>query len=167
MAGMRKGFYQQHTGTLQFLFLALIFALPLLSGNDHYFVSQQGLEDLLYFETGVVIYGFMLAGFFFIPIALIDSVWTGRVCFVLAVLMAIPFTSGYRQEYGFYGFFVFAWLLFANFSRVFLTSAEYAARARRAFEAGLRCITYVVLFSVLVVVVDLPRRWQVGTATTH
>ncbi len=94
---MNRTFLKQHIGTFQLFSLAAFFALPLVSGVYFPLFSQDKLAAILAFEVGVLIYGFYLAGFLYLPIALVDSVWVRRICLLLACLMAIPFTSRYRQ----------------------------------------------------------------------
>jgi len=152
---MNKAFLQRHIGTFQLFLLTISFALPLFSGFHLPFSSLNGLAEILAFEFGVLIYGFYLAGFLYLPVALTDSVRVRRVCLFLACVLAIPLTSGYRDEYGFYGFLNFCILLFANYSSLFIASIGFKNRQRLAIEAALRCVVYIVIFSVVVAILDM------------
>jgi len=152
---MNRTFLKQHIGTVQLFSLAAFFALPLVPGVYFPFFSQDKLDAILAFEVGVLIYGFYLAGFLYLPIAVVDSVWVRRSCLLLACLMAIPFTSRYRQEYGFYGLLSFCALLFANFSPVFIAGIKFEERTKLTVEAALRSVVYVMTYALVAVSLDI------------
>ena len=81
---MNKKRIQQIAGTIQFVLLALIFILPLLSSRAIQPVSMDLLSMLLGFEYGVLIFGFLIIGLFFVPMAMIDSPWLRRISLLLA-----------------------------------------------------------------------------------
>jgi hypothetical protein len=151
---VNRAFLQQHIGTLQLFLLTAFFAMPLLLGVHFPFLPRDNLAEILTVETGVLIYGFYLTGFVYLPIAMSDSVWVRRACLFFAFLIAIPLTSGYRHDYGFYGLLGFCLLLFANYSAVFIASISFEERTKLTAEAGLRCIVYVIIFSAAAVFSD-------------
>jgi len=152
---MNRAFLQQHIGTFQLLLLTAFFAIPLFSGFHLPLFSLDSLAETLVLEFGVLMYGFYLAGFLYLPIAIADSVWVRRVCLLLACVLAIPLTSGFRHEYGFYGFLSFCVLLFANYSSLFIASIGFKDRKKLAIESALRCVVYIVIFSVVVAGLDM------------
>jgi len=151
-----KALLTRHLGTFQFLMLAVFFVVPLILGIYVPLFPQENLNEILAFEFGVLIYGFYLAGFLYLPVALTKSVWARRICLLLACLLAVPLTSGYWSEYGFFGFLGFCLLLFSNYSSVFIASVGFRERKKLAIEAALRCISYVVIFSIVVTALDMP-----------
>jgi len=50
----------------------------------------------------------------------------------------------------------FCLLLFSNYSSVFIASVGFREREKLAIETGLRCIAYVVIFSIVVTGLDMP-----------
>jgi len=160
---MNKAFLKQHTGTFQFLLLTTLFALPLFFGVYVPLTSQPGLNEILAFEIGVLIYGFYLTGFVFVPIVIADGVWVRRICLLVACLFAIPLTSGYRQEFGAIGLLGFCLLLFANYSSVFIAGISFEERGKLTVEMGLRCIVYIVIFGLVSGLFDMKpwvSRWS-------
>jgi len=148
--------YQQHTGTLQFVLLALMFALPLFHNQILQLISQEQLADILVLELGVLIYGFFIAGLFLLPLALIDNIWFRRISLFFAFLLAINISSFYSEDYGFYGTLFFIGLLFVNYGAVFTSNSDLAKRGRLAIEIGLRNIIYIVVFLTLATILDMP-----------
>ena len=160
---MNKTFLEQHSGTFQFLLLTTLFALPLFFGIYVPLTSQPVLNEILALEIGVLIYGFYLAGFVFVPIVIADGVWVRRICLLVACLFAIPLTSGYRQEFGALGLLGFCFLLFANYSSVFIASISFEERGKLTVEMGLRVIVYIVIFGLVGVLFDMKpwvSRWS-------
>jgi len=82
-------YLQNHSGTFQFNLLTAVFVLPLFFSTYFPLVSQESLNDILSFELGVLMVGFFLTGFVFIPIAIADGVWVRRVCLLVACLPAL------------------------------------------------------------------------------
>ncbi len=156
-----KELFQQHTQTIQFLWLTALFSLPLIFGIYLPLFPTKILDTILSFEVGVLIFGFFLTGFVFIPIAIADSVWVRRICLLVACLFAIPFTSDYRNEYGYLGMLGFGLLLFANYSTVFIASIDFEERNKLTVEVGLRCIVYIVVFSLVSLLYDM------GASVSH
>jgi len=152
---VNKAYLQNHSGTFQFSLLTVVFALPLIFSTYFPLVSQESLNNILSFEIGVLMVGFYLTGFVFIPIAIADNVWVRRICLLVACLLAIPFISGYRHDYGIYGLFGFCALLFANYSSVFIASIEFRERGKLTLEIGLRCIVYIVIFMLVSLLFDM------------
>ncbi len=154
-------FLQAHVGSLQLLLLALFFGLPLLN-KSLYILSQDNLDMILSFEFGVLVLGFLYMGFLLIPLALVPLKWAGRTCFIFAIVIAIPMTNYYGESYGLYGYLSFSWLLFANYSRVFLFAGESVNRAILAGETGVRTLTYLLMFMIVSAILDMPTyvdRW--------
>jgi hypothetical protein len=150
-----REFLKKSTATFQFALLAILFGIPLIIGDSGLILTEESLNTLLAFEFGVLMFGWLLAGLFLVPIAVIDSVWLRRICLFIAVLFAIPLSSGYRQEYGWLGYVGFIWLLFVNFCGVFLFRMAFPDQGKMAGEIGFRSITYVVLFALLIEVMGL------------
>ena len=101
-------------------------------------------------------YGWFLAGLFLVPIAVVDSVWLRRSCLFVAVLLAIPLSRGYLDEYGWLGLLGFLWLLYVNYCGVFLFRMAFPERGKMAGEIGFRSILYLVFFALLTGILDLP-----------
>ena len=163
---MNRELFKYSTATFQFAFLAILFGIPLITVGSARILSAESLSSVLAFEFGVLMYGWLLAGLFLVPIAVVDSAWLRRTFLLFAVLFAIPLSGGYREEYGWLGYLGFVWLLYVNYCGVFLFRMTFPDRGKMAGEIGFRAIAYIVFFALLIEVLGLPsavERWR-GTS---
>jgi len=159
---LEKYTFNRYIGAVQLGLLALIFALPWLSGGQIQPVSLKSLNILIAFEFGILIMGWLIAGFLFVPMALVDSPKVRMILLLLALLITWPLTAAYSREYGWQGAVSIYWLLFANYGSVFVHSMALYGRRRLLAEVGLRAIFYPILFMLVAGVFDMPTwvgRW--------
>jgi len=161
-ASLNRDFFKESTAAFQFAFLAILFGIPLITAGSGSILSEESLATLLAFEFGVLMYGWLLAGLFLVPIAVVDNIWLRRVLLLFAALFAVPLSVGYRDEYGWVGLLGFLWLLYVNYCGVFLFRMAHPDRAKMAAEIGFRAIVYIVFFALLIEALSLPtsvERW--------
>jgi hypothetical protein len=99
--GLNRELFSKTPAAFQLAFLAILFGLPLITSGSGHLLSEESLNTLLAFEFGVLMFGWLLASLFLVPIAVVDSVWLRRTCLLIAALLAIlPFAARSARESG-------------------------------------------------------------------
>ncbi len=154
--GQSSGLWKSQAASLQFVILAILFAVPLFSDRELYLVQVEGLSWILVLEFAAIVMGGFIVGLFFVPLGASGSLRGRWFCTGLALLIATPLSIGFWREYGAFAALIFLWLVFATYCGAILVRKSRAERGRLLAEVGLRWLSYMLLFAVLASVLGTP-----------
>jgi|GEM_PF-4645337 len=157
--------FQRHAGTIQFFLITLAYLVAYLFAQSIHPTVLEYVINIVIIEFPVLIYGWLIVGLFSLPIILMgDNIWLRRVLLLIVSLFAIATASSFTSEFGHYGTLIYLWLLYVNYGSIFVSKVEFDRRSRLIGEIAMRTIFFLIIYSLLLEILDLPNsvgsRWH-------